>query len=72
MSDFYFAYNLKQLRIKKGVSRKEVAEYLGISAPAYGRYEKEEAEPTIANLIKLAQYFEITIDELLMFKLEER
>lgn len=61
----YFSTNLKYLRERKCEMQKDVADLLGISKPSMGRYESGECEPDIAKLIKLADHFEITIDELI-------
>lgn len=53
---------LKKLRILNKKSQKEVAENLNISAPAYFKYENGESKPTIENLIKLADFYNVSID----------
>lgn len=55
----------KKLRENKGVSQQEVAEYLGISRQAYNFYENEKREASYEMLLKLADYFGITVDYLL-------
>lgn len=56
---------LKNLRLLNKKSKKEVAESLNISAPAYFKYENNESKPTIENLIKLANYYNVSVDYLL-------
>ena len=56
---------LKELRIEKGLTQKEVAKYLNIGHAAYNHYETGRSEPSIEMLIKLADYFHTTIDGLL-------
>jgi len=56
---------LKQLREEKGVSQKEVADYLGISASGYGYYEQNQREPDVEKFKKLADYFNVSIDYLM-------
>lgn len=56
---------LKELRMAKGLSQKEVAEYLGISNAAYSLYERGDREPNISTLKKIANYYGVTVDELL-------
>ena len=53
---------LKELRAAKGVTQKEVAGYVRCTALAYSRYEREEREPDIDMLWKLADYFEVSVD----------
>lgn len=56
---------LKALRTDKGLSQKEMAEYLGISQPAYANYERQAREADYETLKKLADYFNVTTDYLL-------
>ena len=60
-----FNANLKELRLEKGVSQKDVATYLGLTQKAYCFYELGTREPSIATLNKLCDYFEVTSDYLL-------
>ena len=56
---------LKKLRILNQKSQKEVAEQINISAPAYFKYENNESKPTIENLKKLADYYNVSVDYLI-------
>lgn len=56
---------LKQLRIEKGLTQKQVADYLGCSTRAYGHYEAGEREPTFDFFKKLCLLFEVSADYLL-------
>ena len=56
---------LKVFRKKKGVSQAAVAEFLGIAPNSYSRYENGARQPDIETLQKLAEYFEISVDDLL-------
>lgn len=53
---------MKQLRIIKGVSQKEVSSFLGCSSAVYSRYETGDREPSLETLGKLADYFGVTTD----------
>lgn len=55
---------LKDLRIASGTTQKDVAESIGCTATIYSRYEREEREPDIQTLCKLANYFQVSIDYL--------
>ena len=57
--------DLLKLRKSKNVTQDDVAQYLSITRQAYSRYERNEREPDIHTLIKLADYFDITLDMLL-------
>ncbi len=56
---------LKDLRQKKKASQQDVANYLGISRQAYGHYETETREPDFETLLKLSEYFDVTVDYIL-------
>ena len=55
---------LKELRDKSKKSVTEIQKLLGISNPAYYNYENGKAEPSIDKLIKLADYYNVSIDYL--------
>lgn len=56
---------LKELRIIKGLSQQEVADYLHCSAVSYSRYETGNRSPSLDILIKIADFFDVTLDYLL-------
>ncbi|MEC0490212.1 helix-turn-helix domain-containing protein [Bacillus licheniformis] len=60
-----FSDRLKKLRSNKKMSQQEVANYLGITRQAYGKYEKENAQPDFESLKKLSSLFEVSIDYLI-------
>ncbi len=55
---------IEQRKINK-LTQRQVAEYLGISQPSYIRYENGQSEPTLTNLVKLADLFDVSVDYLL-------
>jgi transcriptional regulator with XRE-family HTH domain len=57
--------NLKDLRNKSKKSQQEVADYLGVSRQAYSHYENGKREPDLETLLKLGEYFECSVDEIL-------
>lgn len=59
------AYNLKYLRQKHKISQSELAESMSLPRTTLGDYERGKTEPNIAMLIKLADYFELKIDDLI-------
>lgn len=60
-----FPKQLKTCRKQHNTTQKEVAEYLGISERAYQHYELGTREPSFATAIKIADYFDVTLDYLL-------
>lgn len=56
--------NIKDLRVKMGISQLELAKKLGLPPSTLFNYETGRAEPSISTLIKLADFYNVTIDEL--------
>lgn len=56
---------LKILRINNQLSRKQVAELVGVSVSTIGLYESGERLPSLPILIKLATQYKTSIDYLL-------
>jgi len=61
--------NIKRLRQNKGVTQEHLGDALGISSQAVSKWETESALPDIFLLPRLADYFGISIDELMGYKL---
>ena len=57
--------NLKKIRKEQKLTQTEVARLLKIDYTTLGRYENGISEPNIATLIKLADIYHTTIDNLL-------
>ena len=56
---------LRQLRIEKGLTLKEVSAELGISLMAYAHYEHGDREPSIETLKKLCLFYSVSADYLI-------
>jgi len=56
---------LKEIRKSKGISQLKLALDLNTNQNTISRYETGEREPGIAELIKIADYFDISVDYLL-------
>ncbi|MCL2402153.1 MAG: helix-turn-helix domain-containing protein [Oscillospiraceae bacterium] len=54
-----------ELREKAGLNQAEFANKIGISPNDLSSWERGEAEPDNDSIVKLASYFEVTIDFLL-------
>lgn len=59
--------NLLTLRKMKKLSQEQVAEAAGVSRQAYTRWEKGETMPDIKSCAALADYFEVSLDDLVNF-----
>ena len=61
-----FGSRLRKLRRDANITQKQIAQYLNITQTAIGKYEKHDnAYPSIEVLIKIADYFHVSIDYLL-------
>lgn len=56
---------LKELRKRNKLTQEDVAKKINKSAIAYGYYEAGKNEPDISTLIKLADFFHVSVDELI-------
>ena len=56
---------LLKLRNQKGVSQQQVADAIGVSRGQYGHYETGHSVPSADIIIKLAQYFQTTPNDIL-------
>lgn len=64
--------NIKKLRIEKKVTQDTLATAIGVTPQAISRWESENGYPDIELLPSLADFFNVSTDELLGYKLSER
>lgn len=55
---------LKKLRTDENLTQKQLAEKLNISRVNYTRYETNKARPDYETLITIADFYNISLDEL--------
>ena len=60
-----FAERLLELRKEKGISQATLAKHLQVSYAVVCYWETNRSEPTAPNLVKVADYFDVSIDYLL-------
>lgn len=60
----YFCENLKMYRKELKLSQLELSKRVGVTQQCISEWEKGSIEPTLSYLCKLADVFEISIDEL--------
>ena len=56
---------ISEYRKMKGITQKEFAEKLGVSAGNLCEWEKGRIEPSISALIKMSELLDISVDELI-------
>ena len=54
---------LKKLRKQNKITQRDLAAALHISQTSVSKYERGESEPDLEMVIKMADFFEISIDE---------
>lgn len=60
-----FGTRFKELREERGLNQSDIAKELGVIKQAISNYEKNDREPEFADLVKIANYFNVSIDYLL-------
>lgn len=56
---------LKELRKEKGISLKELGSIVGVAESTMSLYENGKRQPDYETLLRLAEYFGVTVDYLL-------
>ena len=59
-----FSERLKELRLEKDLSQKEVADLVHVNRVPYTNWERGKREPSFENLVNLAYLLEVSLDSL--------
>jgi transcriptional regulator with XRE-family HTH domain len=59
-----FPERIVLLKNERNLLQKDIAESIGITVRNYQRYEKGEQQPTLPILVRLADYFDVSLDYL--------
>ena len=59
------AKNLKQLRLEKHLSQKDISNALNIAVSTYANWEQGRRDPSLDDLLKITNYLEVSSDFLL-------
>lgn len=65
----YFGVNIRKIRMVKKINQSEFGKLFGLTRAAIGSYEEGRAEAKIDKIIEIADYFGLTLDQLLKRKL---
>lgn len=57
--------NLRKLRTSRGISQQQLADVIGTTQQSINKYENHSVEPDIRALMKLADYFNTSVDYLI-------
>lgn len=61
-----FSNNLRILRKEKNITQRQLATYLCLSRSTIAGYETKSHQPDFVTLEKLAAYFDVSIDSLIL------
>lgn len=56
---------LKELRKSESLTQAQLAEKINIGRVNYTRYETDAVRPDYETLVKIADYYDVTVDEIL-------
>lgn len=65
-----FSKNLRYLRKKKGLNQDEISILFDKKPNTVGNWENKKSEPSLAELMKLSEFFQVNLQELLETDLE--
>ena len=68
----FLAPNLKWLRGQQGITQTQLAEAVGLNRPVIGAYEEQRAEPKIRVLNDMAEYFGLSVNDLVNLDLSKK
>lgn len=66
-----FSKKLYELRKQKGISQEELADRLAVSRQTLSKWELGTSTPDMEKLIMISDFFEISMDELVLGKKQE-
>lgn len=56
---------LREIRLNRSLTQKEVAESIGCTVGAYSKYETGDRDPSITTLKRLADFYGVSVDYLI-------
>ena len=65
-----FANNFKHLRIQSGKTQEEIGKMLNKDYSTIGKWELGQRSPSMEDVIKIAEYFDVTLQELISGDIE--
>ena len=67
-----FAERLRELRVERHLTQQEMAEFLGMNTRAYQYYEGDDRRPNYEKLVALADFYGLSVDELICHEPKSR
>ena len=69
MKNNTFGINLKTLRQLKGISQRKLGDDLNVCNQTISFWENGSREPDLDTLIQIAEYFDVSLDSILLEKI---
>ena len=63
---------IKEFRLREGLTQKQLGEKVNVSRQAINAIEKEKYDPSIWLAYELAQFFQVTIEDVFNFEESRR
>lgn len=57
---------IKELRLERGLTKVQLAKELGVNKRTILRWENDMMSMSLKNAVKIAEFFEISLDELVL------
>ena len=67
-----FGNMVAALRREKGMTQLELAEKMGVTDKAVSKWERDLSFPDVSSIPKLAEIFDVTVDELIQVKADTK
>lgn len=64
MEEYNLGMKIRSLRTKKNMTQERMAEYMNVSRQTITKWEANQSKPSTNNLILLAKFFDVSINEL--------
>ena len=55
---------LREIRNLKGISQRQLGKLIGVAGTVISKYERGVCDPSIENLVKMAEIFNVSVDTL--------
>ena len=62
--EILIGYNIKRIRLSRGLTQREMAERLSVSPQAVSKWERGKTYPDVTMLLPIADMLGVTLDEL--------
>ena len=63
---------ISSLRKEKGMTQLELADKMGVTDKAVSKWERDLSIPDMNSITRLAEIFEVSVDELMQNKVEDK